>query len=163
MSDDRYREARALNGVARFHELFQAPVLDAPEIPSADRCALRIKLLQEELDELRESIEDQDIVEVADALADLQYVLSGAVHEFGLGDRFARLFAEVQRSNMSKACATHEEAQRTVDAYRAKDGTEGYIVERDGEFVVYRRGDDKVLKSVNYSPADLRSILDAED
>lgn len=159
MNDDRYREARALNGVARFHQLVRAPVLDTPEIPSAERCALRIKLLQEELDELREAIDDQDIVEVSDALVDLQYVLSGAVHEFGLGDRFARLFDEVQRSNMSKACSTRDEAERTLAAYRAKDGTDGYIVERDDDFVVYRRSDDKVLKSVNYSPADLAPIV----
>ena len=48
-------------------------------------------------------------MKVADALADLQYVLAGAVLEFGMGDRFASIFNEVQRSNMSKACTTVEE------------------------------------------------------
>ena len=73
----------SLNQVAEFHRTFGAPILDTPQIPSKQRCELRVSLLQEELDELREAINNNDIVEVADALADLQYVLSGAVLEFG--------------------------------------------------------------------------------
>ena len=67
---------------------------------------------------MKEAIEQNDLVEVADALADIQYVLAGAVHEFGLGEKFADLFDEVQRSNMSKACKTREEAERTVAVRR---------------------------------------------
>ncbi|MDX1477207.1 MAG: nucleoside triphosphate pyrophosphohydrolase family protein [Saprospiraceae bacterium] len=156
------REAEALNGVARFHKTFGMPILERPEIPSEDRCRLRINLLQEELDELREAIRDQDLVEVADALCDLQYVLSGAILEFGLGERFADLFAEVQRSNMSKVCATRALAEETVAFYRKEKGVEGHIVERDGQFLVYRTSDQKVLKSVDYSPADLKSRLESE-
>ena len=75
----------SLNQVAEFHRTFHAPVLETPRIPSEARCNLRVSLLTEELDELREAIIDGDIVAVADALCDLQYVLSGAVLEFGLG------------------------------------------------------------------------------
>ena len=53
---------------------------------------LRVNLLREELKELEAAIADNDLVEVADALADLQYVLSGAVLEFGLGAKFRTLF-----------------------------------------------------------------------
>ena len=60
------------------------------------------------------------MVEIADALCDLQYVLSGAVLEFGLGEKFVELFNEVQRSNMSKACDTELQAQETVEHYKAK-------------------------------------------
>jgi predicted HAD superfamily Cof-like phosphohydrolase len=154
------KEAQALNGVAEFHRTFHMPVLDEPTIPSPDRCALRVNLLQEELDELRDAIAQKDIVGVADALSDLQYVLSGAVLEFGLGEKFADLFAEVQRSNMSKVCPTAEVAERTLEYYRKEKGTEGYIKEENGKFLVYRSGDHKVLKSVEYSPAALESILD---
>lgn len=94
----------SLNQVAEFHRTFNAPILDTPQIPSAERCKLRVALLQEELNELQQAIDNDDIVEVADALCDLQYVLSGAVLEFGLGEKFVELFNEVQRSNMSKAC-----------------------------------------------------------
>lgn len=118
-----YQEPQGLNMVAEFHTLFDAPILDRPQIPT-DRAQLRVNLLSEELKELTQAIQDGDLVEVADAFADLQYVLSGAVLEFGLADRFADIFAEVQRSNMSKACATLEEADATVEYYKNERGME---------------------------------------
>jgi predicted HAD superfamily Cof-like phosphohydrolase len=148
-----------LNQVAAFHRTFKHPILETPQIPSVDRCALRVSLISEELEELRDAIKDNDIVEIADALCDIQYVLSGAVLEFGLGDKFADLFNEVQRSNMSKACNTIEEAEATVVHYNKKDGTKAYYREEDGKFLVYRVGDNKTLKSINYSPADIKGIL----
>jgi predicted HAD superfamily Cof-like phosphohydrolase len=150
----------ALNQVAEFHKTFQAPILETPQIPSKDRCDLRVSLLQEELNELSEAINNNDLVEVADALADIQYVLTGAVLEFGLGEKFVELFDEVQRSNMSKACENQQEAISTLSHYKKKDGTEGYYKELNGKWIVYRNGDDKILKSVNYSPASLKTILD---
>ena len=80
------------------------PVLEHPAVPDEKRCQLRVNLLQEELDELKEAIQQNDITGIADALSDLQYVLSGAILEFGLATKFKALFEEVQRSNMSKAC-----------------------------------------------------------
>jgi len=157
--DQTFDEPAALNDVARFHRTFRMPVLACPGIPHDDRCRLRVNLLQEELDELKQAIQDKDLTGIADALADLQYVLSGAVLEFGLADRFKQLFDEVQRSNMSKVCRTLEDAEATVSYYRNKDGTEAYIEESDGQFLVYRRADHKVLKSVRYSPADLDRIV----
>jgi hypothetical protein len=79
--------------------------------------------------------------------------------EFGLGERFVDLFNEVQRSNMSKACQSLEEAEYTVKFYQDKDGTEAEIKEENGLWKVYRKSDNKVLKSINYSPADLVSLL----
>ena len=156
----KFKEANALSDVAAFHNLFGAPVLDSPQIPSEDRCALRVNLLQEELNELKEAIEANDLVEVADALADIQYVLSGAILEFGLGDKFKALFDEVQRSNMSKACSSEEEAKATQAHYADRDGTQSTIAQKGDQWMVYRQGDNKVLKSVNYSPADLPKILE---
>lgn len=149
----------ALNQVAEFHKTFSAPILESPQIPDQKRCDLRVELLSEELKELQDAINDFNIIEIADALCDLQYVLSGAVLEFGLGDKFVDLFNEVQRSNMSKACLTQEEADATVEHYKQKDGTEGYVKEIDGKFLVYRKEDNKVLKSINYSPAKLAEVL----
>ncbi|MEO1714029.1 MAG: nucleoside triphosphate pyrophosphohydrolase family protein [Bacteroidota bacterium] len=150
----------SLNQVAEFHRTFQHPVLSEPTIPSEARCKLRVSLLAEELKELEAAIADQDLVEIADALCDIQYVLSGAVLEFGLGEKFVELFNEVQRSNMSKTCASEEEAIATQQHYLAKDGTESYIKQVGEHWLVYRSSDDKTLKSVNYSPADLKSLLD---
>ncbi len=149
----------SLNQVAEFHSTFQHPILSEPQIPSEDRCKLRVSLISEELEELKEAIAENDLVEVADALCDIQYVLSGAVLEFGLGEKFTTLFNEVQRSNMSKACETEEEAKKTVTFYKEQKDTDAYYEERDGKWLVYRVGDNKTLKSINYSPADLKNIL----
>jgi len=148
-----------LEAVSEFHETFGAPILETPQIPSSDRCELRVSLLQEELNELKEAIEKGDVVEIADALADLQYVLSGAVLEFGMGTKFDELFDEVQRSNMSKACDSQQDALATLSHYKQKDGTEGVYKEENGKWLVYRKEDNKVLKSVNYSPANLKDIV----
>jgi predicted HAD superfamily Cof-like phosphohydrolase len=155
----RYEEPHGLNDVSLFHETFSLPILSSPAIPDKNRCDLRINLLQEELNELKEAIEQNDIVEVLDALCDIQYVLSGAILEFGMADKFRAAFSEVQRSNMSKTCKSMSEAEATLEHYRQKNGTEGHIVERGEEFLVYRKSDQKVLKSINYSPAELSQFV----
>jgi predicted HAD superfamily Cof-like phosphohydrolase len=147
-----------LNQVAEFHRTFKHPILDTPQIPSKQRCDLRVSLIAEELKELQEAIDDNNIVEIADALADIQYVLAGAILEFGLGKKFRTIFDEVQRSNMSKACNSVAEAEATMKHYSDK-GTESYYKEIEGKFLIYRKGDDKTLKNINYSPADLKSII----
>lgn len=152
----------SLNQVADFHRTFQHPILDTPTIPDEKRCKLRVELISEELKELEEAIKDNDLVEVADALCDIQYVLSGAILEFGLGEKFKTLFDEVQRSNMSKACKTMEEADATVKHYKENKNTDSYIKEVDGLYLVYRTEDNKTLKSINYSPADLKGMLDID-
>jgi predicted HAD superfamily Cof-like phosphohydrolase len=145
--------------VADFHTTFHHPIEKRPIIPAPKRCELRVELISEELKELAEAIQNNDIVEVADALCDIQYVLSGAVLEFGLGDKFRELFDEVQRSNMSKACATVEEAEATVKHYTLK-GFECYHKKDGDRYLVYRTADNKTLKNINYSPADLKTILE---
>jgi predicted HAD superfamily Cof-like phosphohydrolase len=149
----------ALNQVAEFHRTFKHPIKKAPAIPEKKRCDLRVALIREELEELEAAIENNDLVEVADALCDIQYVLSGAVLEFGMGEKFRDLFDEVQRSNMSKSCATKQEAEATVKYYKEKRGMDCFYREVDGHFLVYRTSDNKTLKSINYSPANIKSIL----
>ncbi|MGI9543258.1 MAG: hypothetical protein ACR2MX_08360 [Cyclobacteriaceae bacterium] len=153
----------SLNQVATFHETFQHPIEAKPLIPAKQRCELRVSLIQEELRELEEAIENNDLIEVADALCDIQYVLSGAILEFGLGSKFKSLFDEVQRSNMSKACTTEEEAQATVEHYQKNKDTECYYKQVENLYLVYRSSDNKTLKSINYSPANLKKILEISD
>ena len=149
----------ALNQVAYFHKTFHHPVESSPIIPAPERCQLRIALLEEELKELKQAISDNNLVEVADALCDLQYVLSGAVLEFGMGEKFVDLFDEVQRSNMSKTCATKAEAEATQKYYKEERGFNSYIKKSGDVYLVFREEDNKTLKSVNYSPAQLEDLL----
>lgn len=145
--------------VAEFHNTFKHPVLNTPTIPDSKRCELRVSLIAEELDELREAIEDNNIVEIADALCDIQYVLSGAILEFGLADKFNALFSEVQRSNMSKACKSEDEAIATAEYFLKEKGEECYYKQEGDLYLVYRKSDNKTMKSINYSPADLKKVL----
>ena len=154
-------DLNALSQVAEFHSTFKHPILAKPAIPSKERSQLRIELLAEELKELQEAVNDNDLIEVADALCDLQYVLAGAVLEFGLGEKFKALFDEVHRSNMSKACKTVEEANATIAHYKNKSNVDAHYKEIDGLFLVYRDADHKTLKSIAYSPADLKTIVES--
>lgn len=153
------RKIDPLNQVAEFHKTFNAPILHQPQIPSIERCELRVSLLQEELNELKDSIANHDLVEIADALCDLQYVLSGAVLEFGLGEKFPALFNEVHRSNMSKACNNQEEADETILHYKEK-GEDAFSQQSGNKINVHRLSDHKVLKNKYYSPADLKTIIE---
>ena len=149
----------SLRMVAEFHTTFKHPILASPAIPDEARCRLRIALIAEELKEMEVAILEKDMVGVADALCDIQYVLSGAILEFGLGEKFNDLFKEVQRSNMSKACNTVDEAEKTIQHYKDKDGTECYYRQEGDKWLVYRKADNKTIKSIGYSPADLEQFL----
>jgi len=151
----------ALNQVAEFHRTFKHPIEKEPVIPDERRCKLRVALIQEELNELEAAINENDLVEIADALCDIQYVLSGAVLEFGLGDKFKELFDEVQRSNMSKTCSSLEEAEETVAYYKKEREVDCYFKKTDGHYLVYRKSDNKTLKSIQYSPPELKSIIES--
>ncbi len=153
-----YEEPEALNSVAKFHESFGHPINAFPKIPNRERSQLRVNLIQEELNELSEGVVTNDLIEIADALCDIQYVLSGAILEFGLASIFRDLFDEVQRSNMSKACKTEKEASDTVNHFEEQN-IPCYFKKKGDYFIVYRTSDNKILKSINYSPADLQKIL----
>jgi predicted HAD superfamily Cof-like phosphohydrolase len=83
-----------------FMETFGQEVKSKPSLSSKKINSLRLSLIQEELDELKKAIQDEDIIEVADALTDILYVTYGAGHAFGID--LDQCFNEVQNSNMSK-------------------------------------------------------------
>ena len=117
-----------------FHRVFGAHHEQAPTASlSAETIALRVSLIQEELNEYRHAAEARDLVGVADALSDLMYVVLGTYVAHGLQDLAEALFAEVHASNMSK-------------------------LDEDGR-VIYR-SDGKVLKSALWRPPNLAAILD---
>ena len=154
------KDSNYLEKVAVFMQQFNQPILKVPTIPSKDRAILRVKLLKEELAELEKALDEEDLVEVFDAFLDLQYVLTGAVHEFGLGFAFKEGFEAVHESNMTKACPTKESLARTMNSYELKKKPV-YFTENDntGLFNVYDSTTDKVLKSADYKPVNLKPIL----
>jgi predicted HAD superfamily Cof-like phosphohydrolase len=126
-----------LEQVQEFHETYGLPVKDSPDISDAKTNQLRINLLAEEVEELKEALEAGDMVEVLDALTDIQYVLDGAYLSFGLQHVKTAAFEEVQRSNMSK-------------------------LGEDGKPIV-RPEDGKILKGPNYFKPDIAQFIDDKD
>lgn len=152
-----------LNKVKEFHQTFSHPIGDMPFIPDEVRSSLRVKLIKEETGELEEAILKGDVVAAADAMADLQYVLSGAVLEFGMYSVFDKIFDEVHESNMSKACLSIHEAERTAEHYKSLGVETQISFDQDSEkYIVYRKSDNKILKSVFYNPPEIKKIIEDE-
>lgn len=207
---------KTLQGVLLFHEVFGQYISEeiTVNIPE-DVKRLRHNLMSEEYLELLKAEGENDVIEVADALCDLKYVLNGTIiahglhnvwgelypayekllkaykqHVFrlddyiyssdenfvivllkldyfikckieahGLNGLFDNLFAEVQRSNMSKTCRSLAVAEATVEHYKVHHATTSHIKPKGDIFLVYRNHDMKVLKSIEYSPADIARFL----
>ncbi len=88
------------NKVGIFMKTFGQEIKNRPSFSTEKINQLRISLIQEELDELKEAMANNNLLEVADALTDLLYVTYGAGHAFGID--LDKCFNEVQNSNMSK-------------------------------------------------------------
>ena len=116
--------------VGDFMEAMDQEVLIYPVFPEEHIQKLRLDLIEEELDELHLGVDNIDIIEVADALTDLLYVVYGAGQAFGID--LDECFQEVHESNMSKL------------------GEDGRAVKRE---------DGKVLKPDTYFPPDLKRVL----
>ena len=116
--------------VEDFMEAMGQEVNAVPTFPEEDIQRLRLDLIEEELDELHYAIDNKDMVEIADALGDLLYVVYGAGHAFGID--LDECFKEIHASNMS-------------------------ILGPDGKPI--KREDGKVLKPDTFFPPDLKTIL----
>ena len=121
------------NKVKKFMNTYGQDVKEKAEFPENKIVQLRIDLIEEELNELKEAIKNNDIVEVADALTDILYVTYGAGHSFGVN--LDECFDEVQRSNMSKL------------------GEDGKPIYNDS---------GKVMKGPNYFAPNLKKIVNLD-
>tara|TARA_B100000575_G_C22627762_1_gene388656 strand:- start:42 stop:416 length:375 start_codon:yes stop_codon:yes gene_type:complete len=118
------------NKVGVFMKTFGQEIKNKPSFSTEKINQLRISLIQEEVDELKEAMANNDLLEVADALTDLLYVTYGAGHAFGID--LDKCFNEVQNSNMSK-------------------------LDKDGKPIYNQLG--KVMKGPNYFKPDLRKFV----
>ena len=124
---------KQINAVKEFHTAF---VIGHSETPRADlgesKNILRYNLMKEENEEYLEAVQNNDLVEIADALGDMMYILCGTIIEHGLQHKIEAVFDEIQRSNMSKL------------------GDNGKPIYRE---------DGKVMKGPNYFKPDFSKIL----
>lgn len=122
-----------IDHVRQFHDAFGIPNAQEPfaDLSESDY-VLRYKLMREENEEYLEACQQNDIVQIADALGDQLYILCGTILRHGLQKKITEIFQEIQRSNMSK-------------------------LDKDGK-PIYRE-DGKVLKSELYFPPNIEKIL----
>ena len=122
-----------INSVKIFHEVYNLSYKDSPVANiGIDKINLRFKLMAEENQEYFEAAKNNDIVEVADALGDMLYILCGTIIEHGMQDKIEEIFDEIQKSNLSKL---------------GDDGKPIY------------RNDGKVMKGPNYFKPKISEIL----
>ena len=120
--------------VKEFHKAFKLDYLDKPKADlGIDKNKLRYNLMKEENEEYFEAANNNDMVEVADALGDMLYILCGTIIEHGMQHKIDEIFSEIQNSNMSKLGA---------------DGNPIY------------REDGKVLKGPNYFKPNIKGVLE---
>ena len=123
-----------IEAVKAFHTAFKIGHRESPKADlGSDKNTLRFNLMKEENEEYLEAANNDDLVEVADALGDMLYILCGTIIEHGMQYKIEEVFDEIQRSNMSKL------------------GENGQPIYRE---------DGKVLKGPNYFKPNIESILD---
>ncbi len=125
---------KQIAAVETFHNAFKIENRYKPSANIDERTSLlRYKLMREENEEYLEAAQNGDLVEIADALGDMLYILCGTILSHGLQEKIEEVFDEIQRSNMSK-------------------------LDKNGE-PIYRE-DGKVLKSDQYFKPNIKTILD---
>ena len=146
--------------VEEFNATMGKPNNYEPVIPEEKEWMFVYNFILEELEEYKEACEEGNIVEILDALCDIAYVSIGnGAMLHGLKDKLWDAYQEVQASNMSKACTSEEEAQKTVEV-RSKEQNEACHYEKVGEYyIVYRTRDKKVMKNINYFRPDLKQFF----
>ena len=146
--------------VEEFNSLMNKPNNYVPTIPAKSEWDFVYNFVLEELEEYKQACEKQDIVEVLDALCDIAYVSIGnGAMLHGLKDKIWPAYMEVQASNLSKACSTQEEAQKTVETRSKEQGEACHYEQVASKYVVYRSRDRKVMKSINYFKPDLKQFF----
>jgi predicted HAD superfamily Cof-like phosphohydrolase len=146
--------------VEEFNSLMNKPNNYVPTIPAQSEWDFVYQFVLEELEEYKHACEKQDIVEILDALCDIAYVsLGNGAMLHGLKDKVWPAYMEVQASNLSKACSTQEEAQKTVEVRAQEQGEPCHYEQVANKYVVYRSRDRKVMKSINYFKPDLKQFF----
>ncbi len=124
---------KQLNAVKEFHTAFEIGYSESPKSDLGEsKNILRFNLMKEENEEYLEAAQNNDLIEIADALGDMLYILCGTIIEHGLQHKIEAVFDEIQRSNMSK-------------------------LNHDGR-PIYRE-DGKVMKGPNYFKPDFSKII----
>lgn len=131
------------DSVKEFYEKFNIEIKQGTKASLGERNKLRFELMKEENEEYLEAVQNDDLVEVADALGDMLYILCGTIIEHGLEHKIKEVFDEIQASNLSK-----------LD----KDG-KPIINGKNGVLDIYSSV-GKILKGENYFKPNIKKVLE---
>ena len=127
---------KPIEAVTKFHEAYGLGIEKKPQANLSEKIVeLRYNLMKEENEEYLKAAQDNDLIEIGDALGDMLYILCGTIITHGFQDKMEDIFVEIQRSNMSK-------------------------LDTDGKPIY--RADGKVMKGPNYFKPDLEKIITAD-
>ena len=127
---------KPIEAVIKFHEAYGLGIENKPQANLSEKIVeLRYNLMKEENEEYLQAAQDNDLIEIGDALGDMLYILCGTIIAHGFQDKMEAIFEEIQRSNMSK-------------------------LDTDGK-PIYRE-DGKVMKGPNYFKPNLEKIITSD-
>lgn len=127
---------KPIEAVTKFHEAYGLGIENKPQANLSEKIVeLRYNLMKEENEEYLQAAQDNDLIEIGDALGDMLYILCGTIIAHGFQDKMEAIFEEIQRSNMSK-------------------------LDTDGK-PIYRE-DGKVMKGPNYFKPNLEKIITSD-
>ena len=160
----KYYQVPFVDEVQEFNDTFGKPNNYEPMIGDKKEWKFVYDFILEELEEYKEACEKGDIVGILDALCDITYVsLGNGTLLHGLKGKIWEAYQEVQASNMSKSCATVEEAEETVKVRSEEKGHDCHWEQVGDRYVVYRSSDRKVMKSINYFAPNLKQFFTDEE
>lgn len=147
-------------------------LIEAAESSSYEECEKFLETVKnvanESLVKLKTSEKKEvgDLNELRDACADMRVVMGNLIHFSGINSQFDEDFSEVMKSNFSKFCTTVEEADESVKAYgsgthpnKMGDKIECYHEEVQGFWIVKRKSDSKILKSVKFQEPEFKQVI----
>ena len=157
--------------VKEFNRAFDLPIPETIQprifVENEKLVQLKLDLIVEEVEELKDAIRNRDILEVIDALTDILYVTYGAGIAFGID--MDRAFSLVHKSNMSKLAVSEEDAQRTVSWYKNNAhlhpyDSPSYVPNQTGtHYIIRNENSGKILKNLDYTPFRARVLLQEEE
>lgn len=144
--------------VARWAEVFSLPINKKPVLLEGRANDLAIDLIDEELAEVKKALYEENLTEMVDGLGDLLWVVIRAMQSAGVD--IDKTISAIYDSNMSKLATSKEEAEQSVAKYAEQGIEAGYTKVGKKYYKIFRKNDNKVLKSINFAVPNFEKLWD---
>lgn len=144
--------------IERWAQTFSLPILEKPTLLPELENDLAIKLIEEELEEVKHALRNKDIIEMVDGLGDLFWVVVRAMQSAGVD--VDKTIDAIYDSNMSKLATSKEEAEASVKRYEEMGIKTDFKKVGKKYYKIFRLMDNKVLKSINFAVPNFDKLWD---